>query len=122
MLDLNVYDTYFVILYKHFGILISLVFAFLGVIYWLANQFNVQLLKWLTLSHVFLTLGGFIFICLTELIFGESNLPSPDLNYNRILTIYSILFSITSVICIGQILLPINIIVGVIIKSKKISK
>lgn len=63
VVDLNIYDTYYIITAFDLGLLISIFLAILDGIYWISR--NRKLLKGLTAFHVLTTLLGPLLILLT---------------------------------------------------------
>ena len=116
MLDVNIHDTYIVFSKTDLTIVISFLFAIIGLGYWIMLKSNRRLSKWLNLIHIALTFGGILIICILAQLFRES-IMEYDFNENLTLAIYLItLFAI-----IGQIVYPINIISGMIKKPNKTS-
>ncbi|MEL1254852.1 hypothetical protein AAEO57_13760 [Flavobacterium sp. DGU38] len=62
ILDINIHSTYLLISYLDFGLLLSFVYGFLGLTYFALIKFNLPLIKWMTIAHVIISIGGF---CLT---------------------------------------------------------
>jgi heme/copper-type cytochrome/quinol oxidase subunit 1 len=63
-LDINIHDTYFVISYGHFGVLLSFIYSFIAVIYFVLIKLNFILIKWITFTHVIVSIGGVFLILL----------------------------------------------------------
>ena len=113
-IDINIHDTYFVISNYHFSALISLLFAIIGLIYWIVKKVNGKLSERLNLIHVVLTFGGiFLILILNE--FFRKSIMEYDFNENLTMVIYLI----SAIVIFGQIIFPINIITGIIKKWKK---
>lgn len=62
--DINIHDTYFVIQYSHFGILLSLFFFLLGLIHFFLSKKGMDLNNWITYTHTIISIGGLILIWL----------------------------------------------------------
>ncbi|GGW76627.1 hypothetical protein GCM10008085_29740 [Winogradskyella epiphytica] len=120
-LDINVHDTYYVIEHGIFSILISIIFGIIGFGYWIMQKANRRLSKWLNLTHIVLTIGGLLLIRIILLLFREPETETlmSDLNFNENLNIA--MFIIALIMIFGQIVYPINIIRGIIIKRNKTS-
>ena len=58
MLDVNVHDTYFVIDRFHLTILFTILYAFLGSIYWTLYNLKLKISKALAKSHTKITVFG----------------------------------------------------------------
>lgn len=110
-IDINVHDTYYIIAYLHFTILISIFFGIMGIGYWLMQKANIKLSKWLIWVHVSLTFGG-TFIIWISAQFYQADLMEYEFN-NSLIVIRTLLIML---IILGQILFPINIIYGLIKK------
>ncbi|MCD0466571.1 cbb3-type cytochrome c oxidase subunit I [Flavobacterium sp. ENC] len=63
-LDINIHDTYFVISYWHFGVLLSFIYSFIALIYFVLIKLNFILIKWITVTHVIVSIGGVFLILL----------------------------------------------------------
>lgn len=116
MLNVNMYDTYFVFSITDLTMVVSSLFAIIGFGYWIMLKVNRKLSKWLNLIHIVLTIGGILIIWILAQFFRES-IMEYDFNDNLTLAIYLI----SSIAIIGQIIYPINIINGIITKPKKTS-
>ncbi|WP_452228108.1 cbb3-type cytochrome c oxidase subunit I [Lacinutrix sp. MEBiC02404] len=117
-ITVNIHDTYFVMSNYHFATLISILFGIIGLIYWIAKKVNGNLSKRLNLIHVALTFGGIFII----LILNEFKLKSFDVDtlskyaFNENLEI--IVYLISGIIILVQIVFPINIINGISKRNK----
>ena len=115
-LDINVHDTYFVIAYFHFAVLISILFAIIGVGYWIMQKSDRILSKWLNWTHIGLTFGGIIVVSiLTQ--FYRPEIMEYEFNNSLTLIITLIIF----LMVLGQLIFPINIIYGLLKKKSKTS-
>ncbi len=120
-LDINVHDTYFIIYHIHLAMLISIIFGIIGFGYWIMQKANRRLSKWLNLTHVVLTIGGLLLIRILLQLFREPETETliSDFDFNENLNIA--MFIIALIVIFGQIVYPINIIRGIIIKRNKTS-
>ena len=116
MLDVNVHDTYFVFSKTDLTIVMSILFAIIGLGYWFMLKADRKLSKSLNLIHIALTFGGILLIWILAQLFRES-IMEYDFNDNLTLAIYII----SLIAIIGQIIYPINIISGIIKKPNKTS-
>ena len=57
IIDINVHDTYYVIHNSHISILLAVIYAFLGLVYYILRLTKVILIKCLTNIHSILSLG-----------------------------------------------------------------
>jgi heme/copper-type cytochrome/quinol oxidase subunit 1 len=120
-LDINLHDTYYVIEHGFISILISIIFGILGFGYWIMQKTNRRLSKWLNLTHIVLTIGGLLLIRILLQLFRELETESlmSDFHFNENLNIA--MFIIALIVIFGQIVYPINIIRGIILKRNKTS-
>ena len=116
VLDINIHDTYFVILYIHFAILISILFGLMGIGYWIMQKSNRKLSKWLNWTHIVLTFGGVLAVWILSN-FYRTEIMEYEFNNNLNLIITLIIL----IMIFGQFIFPINIIRGLIIKKDKTS-
>ena len=116
MLDINVHDTYYVIAYLHLAILISIVFGLIGTGYWLMGKANRKLSKWLNWTHIGLTfVGPLVVLILAQ--FYQRDIMEYEFNNNLTIVIMVIII----LVILGQILFPINIILGLFKRKNKIN-
>lgn len=120
-LDINIHDTYFVISYWHFGMLLSFIYSFIAVIYFVLIQLNFALIKWITAAHVIITIGGVFLIGLffqliRETAPGDFESLLNDINFNAYMTwgIWITFFSILGM----QAVFVINVIQA-LVKGKR---
>lgn len=111
MLNVNIYDTYFVFSKTDLAILIAILFAVIGLGYWIMLKFNIMLSKRLNLIHIILTFGGILIIWILAQLFRE---PVMESDFNNILTL--VIYLIAFLTILGQLILPINIINALINK------
>ncbi|MEO8238365.1 MAG: hypothetical protein ABI793_11145 [Flavobacterium sp.] len=76
-LILNIRDTYFVVSYLDFGLFLSFSYGLLGLIYYALIRLNFSLIKWMTVVHVIISIGGLFLIFGFFLLIREA--PSADL-------------------------------------------
>lgn len=110
-LDIAIHDIYFVFYKRDCCILVSIIFGFLGLGYWLMKTFYRKLTKWLNWIHIFLTIGGLITLFIVPYFYEEDNLGTS----NAILTLT------TLVMVFGQLFYLINIIIGIFNKDNVLS-
>ncbi len=113
VLDINVHDAYFVIAYLYLAIMISTIFAIIGIGYWIMHKTKRKLSKWLNWIHIGLTFcGPLIMLILAQ--FYRKEITEYDFNNNLTLIIV-LLFLL---IVLGQIIFPINIIYSLTQRGK----
>ncbi|WP_228853502.1 hypothetical protein [Aegicerativicinus sediminis] len=105
--DINIKDTYLIVSYLYLTLGIAILFGIIGIGYWMVHKAERKLSKWLTWTHIILTLGGTLAIGIL-IQFNRTKSLGNDFNSNFTLAIYLILF----LIVIGQLIFPINIIYG----------
>lgn len=116
MLNINVHDTYFVFSNTDLTMVLSILFALIGLGYWMLIKANGKLSKLLNLIHLSLTFGGILLIWILSQLFRESII---DYGFNENLTL--VIYIIALIAIAAQILYPQNIIRGLIKRSTKIN-
>ncbi|MDX6189866.1 cbb3-type cytochrome c oxidase subunit I [Flavobacterium sp. Fl-318] len=61
-LDINIHDTYYVISYLHFAVLLSVIYTFLAILYFALIKLKFPLIKWQISTHVIVSVGGLLLI------------------------------------------------------------
>lgn len=112
VLDLNLYDTYYVIPYLDLTIFASILFGIIGMGYWIMEKAGKNQLKWLIWTHIGLTFGGILLIWILSKFYRTEIL---EYKFNDSLTL--IISLIVLLILLAQFVFPINIIYG-LMKSK----
>lgn len=110
-LNVQLHDTYLVLGPFFVGGLLSVVFGILGGIYWLFRK--KRLIKGLTLLHVVFTLFAVLCFVLTEI-----TLKRPAAPYYRHETLFSTGFLLMFGALQSQVLLLINLIIGLVRGTK----
>lgn len=109
VLSVNHYDTYYVISYFDIAILISGILGLIGLLYLIRIKFKKIVSKKLTAAHIVLTFGGSL-LGLAMVPFYSTHIW--DYQYNQNLTF--ILRGLLSIILLGQVIFPINLIFGLV--------
>ncbi|WP_103071637.1 hypothetical protein [Aquimarina sediminis] len=112
-LDINIHDTYFVIEHAYISYLVSITLGLIGLGYWIMIKLNRKLSKTLIAIHELLTLGGFLAIWISNMIFKRVPLFDSIGTENLVLTIFALL------IIIGQVFYLLNLIMGLFKKEKR---
>ena len=108
VLVINIHATYYVFKYNDLTTLISIYFGFIGIGYWIMLKMKKKLSKRFNFIHITITYLGLILIWgLTK--FFRNSIMEYDFNDNLTLVIYLI----SMIIIIGQVIYPINIIKGI---------
>lgn len=71
---INIHDTYFVISWRDLMIMIASIYGFLSLVYLALIKLNFNLLNWMTVSHVLISLMGLLAIFTLPMLIHE-NLP-----------------------------------------------
>lgn len=109
MMNVNVYDTYFVFNQIDLGILISILFSIIGFGYWIMHRTNRNLSKRLNFAHIFLTFGGILLIGILAQLFRD---PGMDFAFNNYLTLA--IYSIALIAILGQGIYILNVVRGIV--------
>jgi len=112
-IEVNIHDTYYVASIKTLAILISLYFGLIGLLYFLFNHLNLNLLTFLTKTHIIVSLLTFPMIYLLNFLYKN------DVSYDIFTIInnekinnkvtYSIIF-VLLIFIISQLLFLANLI------------
>ena len=116
--DINIYDTYYVVEHGLIPVAISLFFGIIGFGYWLILKFKGKLSKLLTIIHIVLTIGGLTIIRILHEHYRESKPESLLFDYDFNENLNMTMFTISLIILFGQIIYPINLVVGFIKRNK----
>ena len=115
--DVNIGDTYFVILNVHLGIILSVFYFIVGLLYFILHKKRILLNHWIVYSHSILSIGGLILIWL--LVKRINNNPPPNfeellksIRINKYLT-YICITTLCSMVLV-QFIFIIDIILKVI--------
>ena len=111
--SVNIYDTYYVILNSHLGILLSIIYFIPGIIYFVLHKKGIFLNNWIIYLHTIISIGGLI---LVWFLFHKIKIPSPQpfdeiiksIKINMYLT-YTYSATIVSMVLI-QIIFMINVV------------
>lgn len=113
----NIQATYFIIKNVDLAVILSIFYGFEALVYFCLIKLNFRLIKWMTVTHTLITIGGFIMICLLPQLIRESKpgdfqslITDMDFNEKIISSIWLFVFSIIAV----QILFLINCIYALI--------
>lgn len=117
-LDINIHDTYFIIRYYHLAIVLAILFSFIGLLYFTLIKTNFDLVKWMTITHTVVTIGGF-FLMLTffklirnEITLGDYESVMDNFYFNEKMN-WGIFIAFFSIVVV-QILFIVNIIYSLI--------
>lgn len=108
-LDVNAYDTYYIISYWHSALWTSIVFGIIGVGYWLMQKAGNELSKWMTWAHIALTFGGMLVVWILSTFYQAEAIGYEFKSSLTIMTSLSVL-----VLVFGQLIFPVNLILGLL--------
>lgn len=77
-IDINVYDTYFIIALSYLMILISIILSFIGFIYYLHFKFEIPQIKYLSKVHTVITIGCIAVYFIGSLFQNKDDFPLFD--------------------------------------------
>lgn len=111
--DINFYDTYYIIDFPLITYVISMVFFIIGLGYWVLLKAKRTVSKTLMFYHIIITFGGILLI-LNLSQFYQTSFQGFEFNNNLNLVIYLL----CGMVILSQIIFLINIARGLIIKSE----
>ncbi|MBD0834394.1 hypothetical protein [Aestuariibaculum suncheonense] len=115
-IQLSIYDTYYIFSRFHLFLSISLLFAFMGLGYWIMHKAEKCLSQSLNIIHVTLTFGGIFIIWIISVCLHVS-IMQYDANNNITNAIYLVAF----IVFLSQIVYLINIIKS-LFKTEKLKR
>ncbi len=118
-LDINIHDTYYVIIKLQIWYFLSHIFAIFGILYWLLIFFNRKIIRRLTSIHVFTTIIGILLLTIISPLFAKEAFQIVDNREENILITESIVLFI---IIIAQVLFLINLSIGLYKKNEVFQK
>lgn len=110
-LDINVYDTYFIISQLYISYLISIFFGLIGFGYWMMIKCKRRLTKGLSILHIVSTIGGVLGILISPLVFSNITMKIGMLDM--------ILMILILILLLGQVFYLLNVCIGLIKKRNK---
>lgn len=118
MIDVNVGDTYYVTPAIYFAVFLAFIYFMLGVCYWFFYKLNILLNKKLTKIHTVITVLGLpAYLLLNKYIEYKSEEPLFVVLGNYAI-FNRILIGLFLAVLLVQLLLPVNLLIG-LIKRKK---
>lgn len=106
------YNVYFVIANPYLVFVISIAFAIMGFWYWLMHRMNRELIRWMTIIHVVVTIDGILIAFLIEQFFRK---PHLEMEYTNVI---ALIFTIILVLVfLVQIVFPLNLIITLLKKQ-----
>lgn len=112
-MDINIYDTYYILDFPLITYLISFIFLIIGLGYRIMQWANKKVSRLLLRVHIMLTFGGLLVIWVLSLFYRLTGIGF-EFNNNLSLVIYLI----SLIIILGQLLFPINMLRGMIKKTE----
>ena len=111
VLDINLYDTYYIIGYAHLTTLLAILFGIVAIEYWVIHRLGLQISPWLKWIHIGSTLGGTLLVFILSQLFKGNSM---EFEFNNSLTV--LIAWIVLMVILGQITFLIQM-VYVIIKT-----
>lgn len=106
--DINIHDTYLVIAYFHLYTLISIIFSFIGLMYYIHSKFKIPLIKYFTYIHVIGTLVCIALFYINPLFHRKNDFPLLDDSYSNNSLVILIGIIIQIIFIINSFLSTIN--------------
>lgn len=104
---IDFYDIYFVIQNWYLILVISIAFSIFGFWYWLMHRMKRELIRWMTIAHVVVTIYGILLAFIIEHFFRKPHIElARDNNVTLIVTI------ILALVVLIQIIFPINLLLN----------
>ncbi|TCK69160.1 hypothetical protein DFQ05_0679 [Winogradskyella wandonensis] len=105
-LDINIYDTYFVVAESHITFVLCSFYILLGLLYFIFHKADITLIPWLSGLHTLVSIGAFfIHKLLVVFVFSRGSMISGDSSM-----IQKSIIILTMSVCIAQILFIFNIV------------
>jgi len=115
--EINIHDTYYVFDIIYIAIILSIFLGFIGLGYWMIFKIKMQLINWLTLVHVIVTISGFLAIIIINLYTPELIQDDSSSNFASFLGFRTISFYTISILIYTQLFYLFNIIISLFKKS-----
>ncbi|WP_396634095.1 hypothetical protein [Maribacter sp. R86514] len=115
--EINIHDTYYVFDIIYIAIILSIFSGFIGLGYWVIFKIKMQLINWLTLVHVIVTISGFLAIMIINLFTPELIQDDSSSNFASFLGFRTISFYTISILIYTQLFYLFNIIISLFKKS-----
>lgn len=112
-IDIQMYDTYFVISSIHIGIFFSIILGIIGFIYWLIR--NKRLVNWMTAFHVLATISTLVLVVLTGLLFKKAIQG----DFETFGTVNQIMFAIILMAILSQLVFVTNLVLSLMGNKQK---
>ncbi len=112
--DINVYDTYYLITNGHLLGFLCLYFGVLGLVYWAMIRAGLKPIRWMTITHLICTIDTLFFIWLIS-VFDWFTYSGSELAHIQGRQITVILYCLV-LFLLGQVIFILNIIITLILK------
>jgi heme/copper-type cytochrome/quinol oxidase subunit 1 len=117
--DVNVHDTYYVAARLHIAVFVAIIYALLGVGYWVYNKSRLKLNNRLTTIHTFVSLGGVVVYWLLMFYYFYKKSQFSNFLFDTSTDVLNLgLTIIVSIVALVQPLYLINLIIGIIKRNK----
>jgi cytochrome c oxidase subunit 1 len=84
VLDINLYDTYYIIGYAHLTTLLAILFGIVAIEYWVIHRLGLQISPWLKWIHIGSNLGGTLLVFILSQLFKGNSM---EFEFNNSLTV-----------------------------------
>jgi hypothetical protein len=112
LVDINIYDTYYLISSRFLGTLVTIALAVMGLGYYLMARFQKKLISWLTGIHLFLTLGGIVLIGLVCFVLSLTESFGELISTDAMVLLENIILLSIVVVIMAQPIYVINLLLG----------
>ncbi len=116
VININIHDTYFIIVMFHFVIFLSFLLLILGLGYWIVLKLKKRLFKILSVLHVGFTFLGIVVLLITLMI-PNNIITSTNTLLDSLKTINILLTLGVLLIVFGQVFYPFNILLSLFKKE-----
>jgi len=110
--EINIQDTYYVFDIIYLALILSIFSGLIGFGYWVIFKLKMQLINWLTIVHVIVTISGLLAILIINLFTPELIQDDSSSNFASYLGFLTISFYTISIVIYIQLLYLFNIIIA----------
>lgn len=110
--DINIYDTYFVISSRFLGTLVAIILGGIGLGYWLMERLQKKLQPVLTGIHLVITIGGFVLIGLISFALSLTETFGELISTDSIIVLEQIIYITLALMLLVQTVYVINLLLS----------